>query len=47
MDGNKCKFVVYGKELVEKEVKDSNGCGRIYLPKDWIGEKVKIIRKET
>ena len=37
-------FEVYGQEMLEKEVKKSGNSGRIYLPPDWIGKRVKIIR---
>jgi len=40
----KVKFEVYGEEMVEKIVKQSGNCGRVYLPPDWVGRKVKIIR---
>jgi len=38
------KFEVYGEEMVEKEVKQSGNSGRVYLPPDWVGHQVKIIR---
>ena len=38
------KFEVYGREMIEKTVKQSGNSGRIYLPPHWIGKKVKIIR---
>lgn len=38
------KFEVYGQEMIEKIVKKSGNSGRIYLPPDWIGKRVKIIR---
>lgn len=41
---NKSKFEVYGEEMIEKEVKQSGNSGRVYLPPDWIGKHVKIIR---
>lgn len=34
-------------EVVEKKVKSSGNSGRVYLPKDWIGKKVKILLIET
>lgn len=40
----KVKFVVFGEEMVEKLVKQSGNSGRVYLPPDWVGHKVKIIR---
>ncbi|MFW9991075.1 MAG: DUF2080 family transposase-associated protein [Candidatus Odinarchaeota archaeon] len=38
------EFMVKGFEMLEREVKRSGNSGRVYLPKDWIGKKVKIIR---
>jgi len=38
------KFEVYGEEMIEKEVKSSGNSGRIYLPPNWIGHTVKIIK---
>ena len=40
----KVKFEVYGEEMVEKTVKLSGNSGRVYLPPDWVGRRVKIIR---
>jgi putative transposon-encoded protein len=40
----KVKFEVYGEEMIEKEVKYSGNSGRVYLPPDWVGRIVKIIR---
>ncbi len=40
----KVKFEVFGEEMLEKSVKSSGNSGRIYLPPDWIGHRVKIIR---
>jgi putative transposon-encoded protein len=44
--GEKAKFEVYGEEMIEKEVKQSGNSGRVYLPPDWIGKHVKIIRMD-
>ena len=41
---NKVKFEVYGEEILEKAVKMSGHSGRVYLPPDWVGHKVKVIR---
>jgi len=41
---NKSKFEVYGEEMIEKEVKQSGNSGRVYLPPEWVGKHVKIIR---
>ncbi|MBL7172939.1 MAG: DUF2080 family transposase-associated protein [Desulfobacteraceae bacterium] len=40
----KVKLEVYGEEMVEKVVKSSGNSGRVYLPPDWVGCRVKIIR---
>ena len=40
----KAKFEVYGEEMIEKEVKASGNSGRVYLPPEWVGKNVKIIR---
>lgn len=41
---SKSKFEVYGEEMIEKEVKQSGNSGRVYLPPEWVGKRVKIIR---
>ncbi len=38
------KFEVFGEEMLEKKVKLSGNSGRIYLPPDWVGHRVKVIR---
>ena len=40
----KTKFGIFGEEMIEKEVKRSGNTGRVYLPLDWVGKNVKIIR---
>lgn len=40
----KVKFEVFGEEMIDKEVKLSGNSGRVYLPPDWVGHRVKIIR---
>jgi len=42
--GIRVKFEVYGEEMLEKEIKISGNSGRVYLPSDWVGHRVKIIR---
>jgi putative transposon-encoded protein len=44
MQNGKVKFEVYGEEMIEKTVKLSGNSGRVYLPPDWVGRHVKIIR---
>ena len=41
---NKVKFEIYGEEMIEKRGKSSGNSGRVYLPPNWVGHKVKIIR---
>lgn len=40
----KVRFEVYGEEMVEKIVKLSGNSGRVYLPPEWVGKQVKIVR---
>ncbi|PIP35069.1 MAG: hypothetical protein COS92_05390 [Desulfobacterales bacterium CG07_land_8_20_14_0_80_52_14] len=40
----KVKFEIYGEEMIEKRVKLSGNSGRVYLPPNWVGHQVKIIR---
>jgi putative transposon-encoded protein len=40
----KVKFEIFGEEMLEKQVKLSGNSGRIYLPPDWVGKHVKIVR---
>jgi putative transposon-encoded protein len=40
----KAKFEVFGEEMIEKEVKASGNSGRVYLPLNWVGMHIKIIR---
>ena len=41
---DKVKFEAFGEEMLEKKVSLSGNSGRIYLPPDWVGHHVKIIR---
>ncbi len=40
----KARFGMFGEEMIEKEVKPAGNSGRVYLPLDWVGKHVKIIR---
>ena len=40
----KVKFEIHGEELIEKIVRASGNSGRVYLPPDWIGRSVKVVR---
>ncbi len=43
---SRVKFEIYGEEMIEKRVKSSGNSGRVYLPPNWVGHKVKIIRTD-
>ncbi len=40
----KVKFEIFGDEMIEKTVNSSGNSGRVYLPPDWIGTKVKVVK---
>jgi putative transposon-encoded protein len=42
--GRNVKFEVYGIEMFEKTVTRSGHSGRVYLPPNWVGNRIKIIR---
>jgi putative transposon-encoded protein len=44
MARGKVKFETFWEEMLEKKVSLSGNSGRIYLPPDWVGHHVKIIR---
>jgi putative transposon-encoded protein len=33
-------------EVIEKEVASSGNSGRVYVPKSWIGKRVKVLLME-
>ncbi len=39
----KTKIQLTGFEMLEKTVNKSGNSGRVYVPIEWIGKKVKII----
>jgi hypothetical protein len=41
---SKAKFGLFGVEMIEKEVKPKGNSGRVYLPANWVGKLVKIVR---
>ena len=43
---SRVKFEIYGEEMIEKKVKLSGNSGRVYLPPNWVGHQVKIIRMD-
>lgn len=40
------KIEVQAYQVVEKTVKASGNSGRVYVPKEWIGKKVKVFLLE-
>lgn len=42
----KAKIELTGYEMLEKQVNKSGNSGRVYVPIEWIGKKVKIILLE-
>ncbi len=40
------KVVVQGYQVLEKKVRKNGTSGRIYLPKEWVDKKVKIVLLE-
>ena len=40
----KVKLIIYGEEIIDKTVNNSGKSGRIYLPPDWVGRRIKVIR---
>ena len=45
-NGRTVKFEILGQEVLDKKVAMSGHSGRVYLPQDWIGKRVKIIRTD-
>lgn len=37
-------FTIEGEEIITKTVGDGGFSGRIYVPKSWQGETVKVVR---
>lgn len=40
------KIQITGFEMLEKQVNKSGNSGRVYLPIEWIGKRVKVILLE-
>ena len=40
------KIQLIGYEMLEKKINKSGNSGRVYVPIEWIGKKVKIILLE-
>ena len=37
------KIQLTGYEMLEKQVNKSGNSGRVYVPIEWVGKKVKIV----
>lgn len=37
------KIQLKGFEMLEKQVNKSGNSGRVYVPVEWVGKKVKIV----
>jgi len=37
-------YLIHGIQRIVKVVKAHEKTGRIYLPKEWVGEEVEIVR---
>ena len=44
LDEAQTKIEIFGREMIEKRVSACANSGRVYLPPEWIGHRVKIIR---
>jgi putative transposon-encoded protein len=40
------KVEVQAYQVIEKTVKASGNSGRVYVPKEWVGRKVKVFLLE-
>ena len=40
------RIQLIGYEMLEKQVNQSGNSGRVYVPIEWIGKKVKVILLE-
>ncbi|MBI5522320.1 MAG: DUF2080 family transposase-associated protein [Desulfarculus sp.] len=41
---SKVHLTIMGKELIYKKVTKSGKSGRVYLPLEWVGKTVKVVR---
>ena len=41
---SKVHLIIMGKELIFKKVTKSGKSGRVYLPLEWVGKTVKVVR---
>jgi putative transposon-encoded protein len=41
--GQEIEIKVTGYQIIEKTVKASGNSGRVYVPIEWVGRKVKVV----
>lgn len=41
------KIEINAYQIIEKVVKPSGNSGRVYVPIDWVGKKVKVVLLES
>jgi putative transposon-encoded protein len=41
------KIEVEAYQVIEKTVKPSGNSGRVYVPKEWVGKRVKVFLVEA
>jgi len=44
--GDPMKVTLDAYQVIEKVVKSGGNSGRVYVPREWIGKKVKIVLVE-
>ena len=42
----RARVQLFGYEMLEKLVRKSGSSGRVYVPAEWVGKRVKIILLE-
>jgi len=43
---DKMRVEIQAYQVIEKTVKASGNSGRVYVPKEWVGKKVKVFLLE-
>ncbi|MDP2934803.1 MAG: DUF2080 family transposase-associated protein [bacterium] len=46
MKKRRVEVQLFGYEMLEKQVNKSGNSGRVYVPVDWVGKRVKVILLE-
>jgi putative transposon-encoded protein len=40
------KFEIFGEEMIVKKIRPGGCSGKIYLPAQWVGHRVKIVKTD-